>query len=248
MEIESHIEQSLAKTQRSIEIADEIFDLCKVFLSEEDKTLLIRIGALLGDFTNNLRSSLNYCTRVILQEYLLSRLEPKRAKRRALNLDFPWAKNKTEFDRQNTINAMREISLDLYQAFERFQPYYKPNEWLGDLMRLSNRDKHEIINLVISPTASGFVAISPGGIQLQPPAFVGDKLVFFIEKKPVAANLPYYYPSYKAFATPKKTWSLFLVPMNQTKSLDLISFTRTSPKKVIFILSFLNSKFGHNLE
>lgn len=248
METESYVEPSLAKAQRSIEIADEIFELCKAFLSDEDKALLIRMGALLGDFSNNLRSSLNYCSRVILQENLLSKMEPRRTKRPALKLDFPWAKNRAEFDGKPIVKVMKEVSNDLYQSFERFQPYYIANEWLAYLMMVSNRDKHEVINRVTSPTASSLLAIRPDGTQLQPPAFVGDKLVIFGDEGIVTAKLPYYYFPFKAFATPKGTWSLFLVPISRTFNLDLIHFTRTSPQNVIFILAFLNSKFGHYLE
>lgn len=237
----SYIHQSLAKAQRAVEIADELFALCHAHASSEDPRLLTRAGALVGDFANNLRSALNYTARAIFRRDLLPVLSASRRKKVSRDLDFPWAMSLQKFDAKPVCQAMKELAGPLYKRVRRFQPFHPGNEWLGHLMTLSNTDKHVVLNNVLAPTASAFVAFLPDGSQLREPWFVGDKLVILAKDGPVAAELPYYYVPMRAFATPRKTWNLYMVPIVEGFSLDLVEYTRTTPLRVVRILAALEA-------
>ena len=245
---ETRVMQSLAKVERAVEISNEIFSQCEEFIITDDKKAMMRLGSLLGDFVNNLRSALNYCARTLIINHVEAKLEPKRAKNLVRKVDFPWAKNKDAFDAILPVKTIREASEFLYKSFERFQPYHKGNDWLGHLMILSNRDKHEVINHISPPIASSVIAFDNREKRIRDPMFVGDKVILFHNIEPVYAKLPFYYPYYRAFATPKHTWMLFLIPMKDKLSLDLIEYVKTTPPKVINILSFFAVAFGDNFE
>ncbi len=242
--MEDHITQSLARTQRAADIAAELYKLCYEHASSEDPDLLLKAGILLGEFANNLRSALNYTSRVILEREVLQKMVAKRGKKLAKRLDFPWASSRKQFDSKHIRRAIKSASESLYNTFLQFQPFYRGNEWLEHLMILSNRDKHVITNAVQSGTASAFLAILPDGSQLKEPSFVEDRLVIFTSHGPVATSLPHYYAPMRAFATPRKTWSLYLVPLLPRFSLDLIDYTSTTPLKVARILAVLEAQFG----
>ena len=234
-----YIEQSLAKAQRAIEISQDLFRLCLRHATSDDPKILVRAGSLLGDFANNLRSALNYTTAAIVEHELLPRLRARERKALKRNMDFPWANSPTEFKSRQIAKSSRKGLPGLYKLLHRLQPFNPGFEWLGHLMTLSNRDKHIVINTVEAPTASNFLVVLPDGSQRREPWFVGDKLVILTNDGPVAAALPHYYDPLKAFAAPRKTWSLYIVPMRERFSLDLVDFTRTTPPKVVWILQAL---------
>ena len=91
---------------------------------------------------------------------------------------------------------------------------------------------------------SSFLNILPDETKLGEPFFVGDKLLLLTENGPVTAQLPYYYAPLKSFATPRKTWLLYLIPFSTGFSLDLIDFTRMAPIRVAQILAALDAHFG----
>ena len=241
--VPTHIHESLLKAQRAIEIAGELFEICKDHATSEDPELLNRAGPLLGDFVNNLRSALNYTTRAIILREVLPKLSFSKQKKLKRNMDFPSATSQENFESKQIIKILKEVDVPLYKRIRSFQPYHPGNDWLGHLITLSNRDKHVVLNRVRSPTASAFLAFLPDGTQLKEPWFVGDKLVIFTKEGPQAAELPFYYGPLKAFATPRKTWSLYLVPVFEKFSLDLVEFTRTTPLSVVHILAALEALY-----
>jgi hypothetical protein len=239
-----HIQQSILKAQRAIEISGELFDLCLAHASSEDPELLARVGSLLGDFANNLRSALNYTMRGVLAREVLPHLSESKRKKLNRKLDFPYAKTRAAFDGKPLPKVLKTTDQPLYKRLLRFQPFNPGSEWLGHLMILSNKDKHVILNEVRSPTATAFFALMPDGTPLKEPWFVGDKLVVFVGGEPRYADLPYYFDPLRAFATPRHTWSLYLIPMYLRFSLDLIDFTRTSPLKVVHILAAIEALYN----
>lgn len=238
-----HIQESILKAERSIKIADELFNLCLDHASSDDPELLLKAGSLLGDFVNNLRSALNYTMHGIIKREVLTKLSSSKKRKLERNMDFPWSTSEKKFESKQIIKILREIDESLYKRVHRFQPYIPGNEWLGHLMKLSNKDKHVVLNRVQSPTASAFLAFLPDGTQLKEPWFAGDNLVIFTEEGPRKASLPYYYEPLNAIATPRHTWGLYIVPVEEGFSLDLIKFTRTSPLKVVHILAALEALY-----
>jgi hypothetical protein len=244
--LQLHIQQSLAKTQRAVEIADELFELCLRHAASEDPQLLIHAGTLVGDFANNLRSALNYTARAIIQREVLPKLPPAQQKKLNRKLDFPWATIQMDFEAKPICRAIKSASTPLYERLWCLQPFHPGNEWLAHLMTLSNRDKHIIINNILAPTVSSFLAFLPDGTQLKEPLFVGDKLVIITKDGPVQADLPFYYSPLNAFATPRKTWGIYMVPIHERFRLDLLDYTKTTPLRIIHVLAALESLFdGH---
>jgi len=239
----AHIQESLLKAERSIEIADDLYKLCLEHASTDDSALLDRAGSLLGDFVNNLRSALNYTMRGILTREVIPKLSSSKKKELERNMDFPWATSEKKFAKHKLCNIIEPVDKPLCTRIRRYQPYHPGNEWLGHLMKLSNTDKHVVLNRVRSPTASSFLAFLPDGTPLKEPWFVEDRLVLFTEDGLRQASLPYYYEPLKAVATPRETWNLYLVPVEDRFSLGLIDFTRTTPLRVVHILAALEALY-----
>ena len=238
------IRDSVANVKQSIEIADEILRLCYLSLESGDKSILSRLGILLGDFSHRLRSSLNDYSNAVLIELQTDQSKSKKFEKLSGNIDFPWAQDKSEFDKKPVTKAVKEVSENLYNAYEQLQPYYADNEWLAQLMILSNRDKHEIVDQAESPNVTGFAGFAADGSNLETPKFEGDKLLIPSSEGVITAQLPFYFAPLHAFATKEHTWSIFLVPMKERFNLDLIDFTQTTPIKVVKILSTLDTRFG----
>jgi hypothetical protein len=230
------ITQSLIKVQRSVEISNDIFQSCLDHIKEENPELLLHIGSLLGDFSNNLRSALNYTTSEIIRRMIYPSLSKREIKKIEFKLDFPWAMKKEELESKKLYKIIQNVSIPLYNKIINYQPFVSGNEWLGDLMILSNTDKHIVINQINAPVLSSMLAIKTDGTEYQIPWFVGDKLVLIEGKEPVALELPVYFELLKAFATQKKTWVLYTIPIYKGFNLDLIHFINTSPPKMIRII------------
>lgn len=241
-----YIRQSLEKVRRSLEFADELFDLCLKHSSSQNPDLLLQAGSLVGDFANNLRSALNYTTKAILEREVIPHLSPSDRKKVNHNLDFPWASSPSDFDEKPISRVLKRTASPLYTRIWQFQPFHPGQEWLGDLMTLSNRDKHVVINTVLSPIASDLLAILPDGTQQRPPWILGDKLVIITKDGPAAVSLPAYYPPIKAFATTRGTWSLYVIPLFERFSLDLVDFTSTTPFRVMHVLAAMEAPCSNN--
>jgi len=238
-----HIQESILKAERAIAIGSEIFQICLEHAKSDDQELLLKCGSLLGDFVNNLRSSLNYTMRGIINREVIPKLSSSKKNKFERKMDFPWSISEKKFESKQSIKILREVDEPLFKRIRRFQPYIPGNEWLGQLMKLSNKDKHVVLNKVQSPTASTFLAFLPDGTQLKEPWFTGEHLVIFSEEGPKKAKLPYYYEPLNAFATPRHTWSLYIIPVEERYSLDLVKFTQTTPLKVVYILAALEALY-----
>lgn len=77
------------KIESAREINREILELCLSYVTSQEGKLLIKIGSRLGDFTNNLRSALNYVMKEFVQTKLEPQLSPSEFKKVKRNADFP---------------------------------------------------------------------------------------------------------------------------------------------------------------
>ena len=244
MNVNKSVRDSLASVERSIEIADEILRLCYHSLENEDKSILSQLGVLLGDFSNCLISSLNHYSNAVLTERLTAKMTSKEFEKLSVGFDFPWGQDKTKFDNVPAIKAIKEVSQNLYNAYEYLQPYYTDNEWLDHLMALGNRDQYQVVDRVESLNIASLSAHVSAKGHLEAPKFEGDKLIIPSSDGIITAQLPYYFAPLHAFATQKHTWSQFFVPIQERVNLDLIDFTQVTPIKIVNILSTLDTKFG----
>lgn len=247
MTLENHVIKSIRKLERSLEIGQEIFNLCEQYVLTEDRNLLASAEVRLADFINNIRSPMNYIARDIFERHLLPNVEKKERNNLQQNLDFPWRDTKKDFDNLRVIKAIRKVGNDLeplYHALEQVQPYHPNYDWLARFMRLSNRDKHKITNEVQSQNAIVPIALRRDGREILLPQFSNEKIYNFSETGVIEASLPYYYPLLGAFATPQKTWSFFWIPYEPKLKVNLIEFLKETPEKVLIITSNLYRKFG----
>jgi len=209
----------------------------------EDPNLLDRAGILLGDFVNNLRSTLNYTTRAIILREVIPKISSSKAKIVKRNMDFPCFITKENFLEGKSLNIIHDIDLPLYKTFNKFQPFYPENLWLEDLRSLSNTDKHVIINKIHEANPDNFLATYPDGSKVNKPWFANNKLIDFTETGPLELDIPVYYDPLKSFATTRGNWSMFFIPINDKSSIHLVEFIRESPRKVIHILATLESLY-----
>jgi hypothetical protein len=222
------------------EVKEKIMSLCLKQCESQDRRNLLRIGSALGDFANNLRSSLNYT----MQHYADSKIKPvmtvseyKNLKR---HLDFPWSNSKTEFDTKSIIIYIRNHDNAIYQLLEQIQPYHSDNEWLRYLMQISNRDKHEVINEIGAPGFEDMAFLNHDGTTHDKPGFFGDKLLVTSDKRAQVHLLPCYYYPYGAFASKEHRWILFFIMIDQTK-LGLTRFIENVPQKVERLVNGFNT-------
>ncbi len=212
------------KMEHADELKQQIMQLCLRHCAASDDRTLLRIGSYLGDFTNNLRSALNYTMGKMIELKLKPALLPSDYRKVKRDHDFPWANDRTRFDNITIVTHFRSHYPQLYAFLESAQPYHQSKEWLRYLMRISNRDKHEIINEVSSPDIVDVVAVGSDGTTHAKPEFFGDYLLVVAAKKPHLHPLPFYYRPYGAFATNSGKWSIYYVLLDQSK-IGLIQFT-----------------------
>ena len=99
------------------------------------------------------------------------------------------------------------------------------------LMKISNQDKHIIINKIVDPRYKAVAGLNPDGTPHRSPWLTGGKLVVLSGKSAHSHPLPCYYSPYGLFATKEEKWALFLILLDQEK-LGLTNFIETVPKKI----------------
>lgn len=231
------------KLERADEIRQQIMSLClKQCESPSDRNLL-KIGSYLGDFTNNLRSALNYTMRQFVEARLKSVLSPGEYKALRNKQDFPWADSRADFDNKTLVDHTKSHSRAVYEFLESAQPYHQGNEWLRHLMRISNRDKHEVINEVKEPSPVAVSFMNPDGTPHPEPLFFGpgfDRILVISGKEPHVHLVPCYYAPFGGFAIRGRKWVFFLISIDQVQ-LGLTRFIEHVPLKVKNLIDDFNA-------
>jgi len=238
-----YITSSFDKIERSVIVSKEIFDICLLHAKENDPRLLEKVGVLLGDFVNNLRSALNYTTRAIIMREVFPKLTENEQKKLERNVDFPWSSSRENFLKKPLVRQLKKVDKPLFDLFYKFQPFNPGEEWLEYLMVFSNKDKHIITNEIRSAIPGHILGINPDGSTINEPWFINDKLVVFSNQEPIWLELPLYFEPLKSFASTSGNWIMYLIPLNELSSLGLIDFTIDTPRKVVNILAAMDALY-----
>lgn len=228
------INQPQVKLETADEKKQQIMMLCLKQCKAPDDIKLLKIGSSLGDFVNNLRSALNYTMQHVVEASLKPALPSSEYKALKRNQDFPWFDSRTDFDKKDLVKHTRSHCKPIYDFLEGVQPYHQGNEWLRDLMRISNRDKHVIINQITDPEMLAIAFMGPGGTPHRGPSFFGsglDRILVPSNPEPHVHLCPYYYYPYGMFAVKGGKWALFLVLIDQ-KKLGLTRFLENTTPNV----------------
>lgn len=229
------------KIEHAGEIKERITSLCLQQCESPNAANLLRIGTYIGDFTNTLRSALNYTIGDFAENKLTPILSPNEQKKIKNKHDFPWSDSKSGFDKLVIVRHLASNFVSVYEFLERVQSYYPKNEWLKHLMRISNTEKHRITNEVLTPDNTvGVVGINPDGIPHSKPQFIGNNLMVTSGKEPQFHLLPCYYYPYGLFALKEKRWAVFLIAIDQS-NLGLTRFIEKTPKKVENLIKNFNA-------
>jgi len=239
------VSQDLAqvKLENADQIRQRIMQLCLKQCESSDDRNLLRIGAYLGDFANNLRSALNYTMRRFVEARLKPALSHREYKRIRRGQDFPWSDSRTRFDGMDIVSYTRNHFKPVYYFLERAQPYHPGNEWLRHLMRISNRDKHEIINEIKEPRAIAVASSNPDGTSQPGPAFFGpglDRILVKSKPKPHVHLCPCYYIPYAGFAIRGGKWAFFVILIDELQ-LSLTRFIERVPRRTKDLIDEFNA-------
>lgn len=228
MEIPSHIQ---VKLRQAAEVHPDIVEACVKQLSTPSARQLEEIGSYVGTMSNLFRSALNYATQGFCETVLKELLAPRTFE--SLNSDFPYSETRAGFDKKELVKLLSTHSKTVYEFLESVQPYYRGNEWLLNLIRISNIDKHVVINQVnmLNPVDVAFV-----GSKFEV-SFLGDKLMASHADGSITVHtLPCFVKPYDMFATRDGKWALFLADVNNQK-LGLMKFVSAIQEKVPRLIS-----------
>jgi hypothetical protein len=117
MGIEDLRTQVQIKLERSIELREEIVRLCLSCVDSKDERIRLKIASQVGDFSNNLRSVLNYSVKRFSESRIKPILPSNRDFRR-LNGDFPWANTKDNFDSKRFVQTIKSHFPPVYKFLE----------------------------------------------------------------------------------------------------------------------------------
>lgn len=188
------------------------------------------MGGYLGDFVNNLRSALNYA----FKDYCEQRKFPKKKDGKRISTDFPYGLTKDEFDSKKVISLVSKFDPNLYKYLEEIQPYHPKQGLLGNIMKISNMDKHEVLVTVQNFDIDSFFFT---GLTVFKPIHLGDKvLVGYSDGKPDFFATPFYHSVFRMYALPNGKWLNFMIPIND-HFLEFIPFIRNTGGSVVKILN-----------
>lgn len=206
---------------------------CIRHLESPDSQDVLEIGALFGDLANNLRSGLNYVMRFFAEERLQPRLDANTYKK--LDHDFPYRHSRTEFDKIRIIRETQKFFPSIYGFLESVQPYHSGYEWVGQLMAISNDDKHVRINVVNVPRFGDISALQ-NGRPVRKPMIAGNHL-FVVHDDHVTRRhrLPCYFDPYRAYAT-QNGWKTFFLPVGDNQNKVVIRFARSLRDSVVKLI------------
>lgn len=223
------------KIESAIDLQSEIMKLCLKYCESPNEIVLTKIGSYLGDFTNNLRSALNYTMRNFAENKLYPAIKldilSNDYKRVTRNSDFPYADNINDFDSKPIVKYTKNYFQNIYMFLEQTQPYHQGNEWLKNLMRISNIDKHIEINTIQSQNANFVYGRYGDGTPIPRPAFTNDHLMVSVDRKIHVYSLPCYYFPFSGFALKGGTWLFFEIPLDENQ-LGLTRFIEYMPNNV----------------
>ena len=110
-------------------------------------------------------------------------------------------------------------------------------------MKISNRDKHEIINEVQEPSAKAVCFLDPDGTPHARPGFFGpglDRILVKSDPEPHVHLCPCYYYPYGGFAVKGGKWAFFFIFIDQTH-LGLTRFIEQVPRNVKNLIDGFNA-------
>ena len=134
-------ENIIIKTEQAQEYATRALELCGKYVLSQDKKQLKKMGGYLGDIVNNIRSALNYA----FKDYCEQRGFPKKKDGKTISTDFPYAFTKDNFENIKVISLISRFDPNLYNYLEEIQPYHPKQGFLGNIMKISNTDKHKVL-------------------------------------------------------------------------------------------------------
>jgi hypothetical protein len=120
---------------------------CRVFAPPP-----MSLGLVAGDFAHNLRSALDYIV------YQLAALGDHGEKGRGKKTQFPIFRDVTEYERWEKV-YLKGVRDQERAAIKQLQPFDRPGSLLFAIMELDDRDKHRLVDPVVS--IAGAVALSP---------------------------------------------------------------------------------------
>jgi hypothetical protein len=126
-----------------------------VFTVNRVKTPPIGVGVRLGEVVHNLRTALDQVA------WQLARLSLGGASPSRGNF-FPICATRADFESRNTQAKLRDTAPRFRRVIESFQPFAgKDNEVLLYLSRLSNRDKHQVLPVVVVAADNPRMTVTP---------------------------------------------------------------------------------------
>src|SRR6266508_2314294 len=137
-------ENIIIKTGQAQECATKALQLCEKYSRTPNRKYLKDMGGYLGTFVNNLRSALNYA----VVDYCTQRGFTKNKKGKAISTDFPYGLTEDNFKSIAIVSFMSQFDPNLYTFVEGIQPYHPKKSLLGNIMKISNMDKHQILATV----------------------------------------------------------------------------------------------------
>ena len=218
------------KTEQAHECAAKALQLCENYSRTQKPKYLKEMGGYFGTFVNNLRSAFNYAS----VDYCTQRGFKKNRNKKNLSTDFPYALTEANFKRIELVSLMSQSDPNLYAFIEKMQPYHPKEKFLGNIMKLSNMDKH---NILVKPQEMNLniVKILDEG-YFEPRHFGSTVLVGVSNGEPVFVDTPCYVPQLRMFALPNGRWLNFMIPINGY-FLEFIPFIRNGTNQARKILS-----------
>ena len=215
------------KLEHSQELHDKIFATCFEQVKLPEERNLRKIGAYVGDLANNMRSALNFAMRDFADSHLQDLINPR------TNVDFPSITT-NESDLRKNIRVMQPIAdhfPQVYKFLELSQPYHKGNDWLSNIIHVSNIDKHITINQVVHSNIHqiGTSVKSPVRYHLIP----GRIMKHIIATNTlICYETPNYIGRYMLFVSNEGKWVSFRVPLKENIKLDVMRFATLTPPQV----------------
>lgn len=233
------------KIESANERSQQIHDLCLQYCSDPNENTLAKIAGYLGDFATNLRSALNYTMVDFRDRRLKSVISKKMYRSIKSKHDFPCYVSKDDFDScSEIIRLAKQHCLIVYDYLERLQPYHSGNEWLRDLLDISNTDKHEITVETKPEEMEQILSIGGDHTEIPKVLFFGDgfdKMLLLYKNEKSALPLPQYFSPYGGYAIKGGHWLYFLVPTSANRFVPVARFTETIPQKVVTIIDGLTA-------
>jgi hypothetical protein len=111
------------------------------------------------------------------------------------------------------------------------------------LMRISNRDKHEIINEIKEPIAATVGFMNPDGTPHHAPLFFGpglDRILVKSDPEPHVHLCPCYYYPFGGFAIKGGKWGFYLISIDGHQP-GLTRFIERVPQSVKNLIDDFNA-------